>query len=178
MLRPQDRGLCCEILPTECRALEQALKRYPRMRCQCADGYQALRAQLPPPERRALVLIDPAYEEQGDDLAQALAAAGVALSRLANAVIALWYPIKTDRELTPWYARAREQLPAPSLVAELWIHPRDARVGLNGSGLLIANPPFQLDLEMQQWLPSLGAALGTTRHGGVSVRWISHEQPH
>ncbi len=175
-LRAQDRGLCCEIQAAECRALERALHPYPRMRCECIDGYQSLRAQLPPPERRALVMIDPPYEEQSGDLARAIAAIGEVLSRLANALIALWYPIKDERELSPWLARAAEELPVPALVAELWVHPRDARVGLNGSGLLIVNPPYRLDLEMQAWLPELGAALGTGRQGGTTVRWIAHEQ--
>ena len=67
-------------------------------------------------------------------------------------------------------------MPVPAMVSELWLHPRDSRVGLNGSGLLIVNPPYQLDLEMQQWLPELGVALGTTRQGGTMVRWIAHEQ--
>jgi 23S rRNA (adenine2030-N6)-methyltransferase len=175
-LRAQDRGLCCEIQAAECRALERALAPYPRMRCECADGYQSLRAQLPPLERRALVLIDPPYEEQSDDLARAIAAVGEVLSRLANAVIALWYPIKDERELSPWLARAADELPVPALVSELWLHPRDARVGLNGSGLLIVNPPYRLDLEMQEWLPELGAALGANRQGGTLVRWVAHEQ--
>jgi 23S rRNA (adenine2030-N6)-methyltransferase len=175
-LRAQDRGLCCEIQAAECRALERALGPYPRMRCECIDGYQGLRAQLPPLERRALVVIDPPYEEQSGDLARAIAAIGEVLSRLANAVIALWYPIKDERELSPWLARAAEELPVPALTSELWLHPRDARVGLNGSGLLIVNPPYRLDLEMQQWLPELGAALGAQRQGGTMVRWIAHEQ--
>jgi 23S rRNA (adenine2030-N6)-methyltransferase len=175
-LRAQDRGICCEIQAAECRALERALNIYPRMRCECVDGYQALGAHLPPPERRALVLIDPPYEEQADDLQRAGDGLGKALSRLANAVVALWYPIKDDRDLAPWLARMAARLPVPALVAELWLHPRDARVGLNGSGLLIANPPYQLDVEMAKWLPALGAALGATRQGGTSVRWIAHEQ--
>ena len=175
-LRAQDRGICCEIQAAECRALERALNIYPRMRCECVDGYQGLTAHLPPPERRALVLIDPPYEEQSDDLARAGEAIGKVLARLANAVVVLWYPIKDDRDLAPWLARMAGQLPAPALVAELWVHPRDARVGLNGSGLLIVNPPYQLDVEMQEWLPELGAALGATRQGGTTVRWIAHEQ--
>jgi len=175
-LRAQDRGICCEIQAAECRALERALNIYPRMRCECVDGYQALGAHLPPPERRALVLIDPPYEEQADDLQRAGDGIGKALTRLANAVVALWYPIKDDRDLAPWLARMAAQLPVPALVAELWLHPRDARVGLNGSGLLIANPPYQLDVEMAQWLPALGAALGATRQGGTQLRWIAHEQ--
>jgi 23S rRNA (adenine2030-N6)-methyltransferase len=175
-LRAQDRGICCEIQAAECRALERALNIYPRMRCECVDGYQALGAHLPPPERRALVLIDPPYEEQADDLQRAGDGIVKALARLANGVVALWYPIKDDRDLAPWLARMAAQLPVPALVAELWLHPRDARVGLNGSGLLIANPPYQLDVEMAKWLPALGAALGATRQGGTSVRWIAHEQ--
>ena len=175
-LRAQDRGLCCEIQAAECRALERSLSHYPRMRCECVDGYQGMRAQLPPPERRALVFIDPPYEEQTDDLARAIEAIAAGLSRLPNAVIALWYPIKDERELSPWLARAGEQLPVQAMVSELWLYPRDARVGLNGSGLLIVNPPYRLDLEMQQWLPVLGGALGTDRRGGTMIRWIAHEQ--
>lgn len=176
-LRRQDRGICCEIHAAECRALERALNLYPRVRCECVDGYQGLSAHLPPPERRALVLIDPPYEQQSDDLERAVAAIVKILARLANAVIMLWYPIKDDRELAPWLTRAAEQLPVPALVSELWIHPRDARVGLNGSGLLIVNPPYQLDVTMHAWLPELGAALGTKAQGGTIVRWVAHE-PH
>jgi 23S rRNA (adenine2030-N6)-methyltransferase len=175
-LRPQDRGLCCELQAAECRALERAITLYPRMRCECGDGYRSLEAHLPPAERRALLFLDPPYEEQGVELTRAVAAIGQALSRLANAVIALWYPIKDDRELNPWLTRTGQSLAVPALLAELWIYPRDARVGLNGSGLLIVNPPYQLDLEMAQWLPELGAALGATRQGGTQVRWIAHEQ--
>lgn len=175
-LRAQDRGLCCEIQAAECRALERALAPYPRMRCECVDGYQSLRAQLPPPERRALVLIDPPYEEQGGDLARAIDAVAEVLSRLANAVIALWYPIKDERALHPLLGQAAAELAVPALASEVWIHPRDARVGLNGSGLLILNPPYRLDLEMEQWLPELGAALDRQRQGGTMVRWIAHER--
>ncbi len=175
-LRPQDRGWCCEIQAAECRALERTLQAYPRMRCECADGYTGLGAHLPPPERRALVFIDPPYEEQGDDLLRAIAGIDAALQRLANAVIALWYPIKDEPGLAPWLTHLAARLAPPALVAELWVHPRDARVGLNGSGLLIINPPWQLDAEMRRWLPELGAALGAARQGGTLVQWIAHEQ--
>jgi 23S rRNA (adenine2030-N6)-methyltransferase len=175
-LRAQDRGLCCEIQAAEFRALERALKPYPRMSCECSDGYRSLRAHLPPLERRALVFIDPPYEQQLGELERALEAIGEILSRLANAVVALWYPIKDDRDLEPWLRRAGDTLTMPAVLCELWLHPRDARVGLNGSGLLIVNPPYRLDLEMQQWLPELGAALGARRQGGTMVRWIAHEQ--
>ena len=172
-LRPQDRGLCCEILPPECRALERALRDFPRMRCLCSDGFAALSAHLPPIERRALVLIDPPYEDTGADLARALEAIATILARLANAVIALWYPIKDARDLAPWLLRVAAQLSAPTLNAQLWVHQMDSRVALNGSGLLLVNPPYEFDTRMQLWLPELGAALGG-EPGGTAINWIKH----
>ncbi len=175
-LRPQDRGRCYELQAAECRALERLLQPYPRVSCECGDGYAALKSQLPPPERRALVFIDPPYEEQEQELARATAAAFAALARLANAVVMLWYPVKDQRSVDSWLQRISTHLPAPALVTELWLHPRDSRVALNGSGLLILNPPYQLDAGMRQWLPELGTALGADRHGGTRLEWIAHEQ--
>ena len=175
-LRAQDRGRCFEIQAPECRALERALHGYPRMSCVCGDGYEGLKSQLPPPERRALVCIDPPYEEQEQELTRGAAAIDTVLARLANAVVMIWYPIKDERALTPWLQRLSENLDVPALHAELWLHPRDSRVGLNGSGVLIINPPYQLDVEMRQWLPQLGSALGADRQGGTRIRWLAHEQ--
>jgi 23S rRNA (adenine2030-N6)-methyltransferase len=175
-LRPQDRGRCFELQAAECRALERVLQPYPRVACECGDGYAALKSQLPPPERRALVFIDPPYEEPEAELEHAAAAIQVALSRLANAVILLWYPVKDRRQLDPWLRRLAAGLAAPALTSELWLHPRDSRVGLNGSGLLIVHPPYQFDVRMRQWLPELGTALGADRQGGTELRWITHEQ--
>lgn len=194
-LREQDRAVCCEILPPECRALERALQGYPRVRCLCADGYATLSAHLPPAERRALVLIDPPYEEPSAELERGLSAVTAILARLPNAVIALWYPIKDARDLAPWLARVATQLAAPSahalagntptLNAQLWLHPCDSRVALNGSGLLLINPPFQFDLQLQRWLPELAAALGIAfavdggsdarQHSGAALNWLVHE---
>jgi 23S rRNA (adenine2030-N6)-methyltransferase len=174
-LRPQDRGVCCEIQPAECRALERALARHPRVRATCTDGYAAIAAQLPPRERRALLLIDPPYEEPRAELDAALGAARGAIERLANAVVALWYPIKDERALQPWLRRAGE-LAAPTLAAELWVHPRDSAVGLNGSGLLILNPPWQFAEGLQRWLPELGRRLDLAGHGGTAHRWIVHDR--
>jgi 23S rRNA (adenine2030-N6)-methyltransferase len=174
-LRAQDRGVCCEIEPAESRALQRALHPWPRLRAQCADGLQAVSAWLPPQEKRALVLIDPPYEDPDTEFAAALRATGAALQRLAGTVIAFWYPIKDQRTLTPWLDSVTEQVARPVLRTELWIHPCDSRVALNGSGLLIVNPPFQFDTQLAAWLPELRQALGTQAHGGTSVQWLVHE---
>jgi 23S rRNA (adenine2030-N6)-methyltransferase len=175
LLRAQDRGVCCEWLPPECRALQQALLPWPGMRALCADGPQSLRSQFPPRERRALLLIDPPYEDPATELDAALAITVEALTRLAGTVVALWYPIKDDRLLAPWLRRCAARLTVATLQCELWRHPRDSRVALNGSGLLIVNAPWQLDTQMQQWLPELGTLLGVDAQGGTAMRWLVQE---
>jgi len=171
-LRAQDRGICWEILPSECRALERALGGFRRMRAECADGYQQLSAVLPPRERRCLLLIDPPYENPAAEFDQALQHILASLQRLANTVVLMWYPIKDERTLTPWLARVERALPAPALSLELWIHPRDSRVGLNGSGLLLVNPPYQFDQRAALWQQELHATLDKAQHGGSALQWL------
>jgi 23S rRNA (adenine2030-N6)-methyltransferase len=169
-LRTQDRGLICELLPAECRALERALGGLRRVRVICADGFSQLRAVLPPRERRCLVLIDPPYENPAAELEQALRAAEEVLARLSNAVIALWYPIKDERTLVPWLARVEQALSAPAAMLELWLYPRDSRVGLNGSGLLLVNPPYRFVPQAELWQQELQALLDPQGRGGSATR--------
>lgn len=180
-LRAQDRAVLCELLPAECRALERSLAGLPRARAQCEDGYRALSASLPPPERRALVLIDPPYEQPPQEIEQALAAVRSVLGRLANAVIALWYPIKDERWLSGWQGRIGSQIGAPVTTLELWLYPRDARVALNGSGLLLVNPPYRFDEAARAWQGELRTVLEQARptaapSGGDAVRVLVSEQ--
>jgi 23S rRNA (adenine2030-N6)-methyltransferase len=175
LLRTQDRGVCWELLPSECRSLERALGGFRRVRIECADGYQQLSGVLPPRERRCLLLIDPPYERPAAELDQAIAAVVASLQRLANAVIAVWYPIKDERTLTPWLARVERAVSIPTLSLEMWVHPRDSRVGLNGSGLLVFNPPYQFDQRAMHWQAELQRVLGKPQQSGQSTRWLIAE---
>lgn len=176
-LRAVDRAICCELQAPECRALERALEQSQggarQVRAQQGDGWRAIGEHLPPHERRALLLIDPPYEEPAD-FERALAGAQRALQRLANATVLLWHPVKDQRDLAPWLARVAATLPAPLLSLELWLHPRDSTVALNGSGLLVANPPYQFDQQAASWLPELASLLGVGAQGGTSMKWLVH----
>lgn len=171
-LRPQDRAILAEILPAEARALELAVADNPRVRVEQGDGFERLRASLPPAERRGLTLIDPPYEETSHDFERVSAGIVEALRRFPTGVIAAWYPIKDEREITPWHAGLSQSVDCETLVAELWLYPRDSRVGLNGSGLLIVNPPYLLAERMRVWLPELQAQLDSGQAGGTSVRTL------
>jgi 23S rRNA (adenine2030-N6)-methyltransferase len=174
-LRSQDRGLCCELLPSECRSLERTLGGFRRMHVECSDGYRRLAAALPPRERRCLLLIDPPYENPAADQQAALDAVTVALQRLANTVIALWYPVKDERAVMPWLARVERTVTAPTLGLEFWLYPRDSRAGLNGSGLLIFNPPYQFEQRSALWQAELLRTLDKSRLGGQTTRWLIEE---
>ncbi|HVP33035.1 MAG TPA: 23S rRNA (adenine(2030)-N(6))-methyltransferase RlmJ [Steroidobacteraceae bacterium] len=181
-LRPQDRAVCVELQGSEAHALEGELAKlgaaHPgaRLRAERADGFALLRAALPPPERRALVFIDPPYEEARGEFARVAAAVADGLERFATGVFAAWYPIKEQRVAAAWHADWLRHIAAPTLASELWLYPRDSRVALNGSGLLIVNPPWQIEQRMRTWLAELGACLSVGSSGGTQVRMLSQSR--
>jgi 23S rRNA (adenine2030-N6)-methyltransferase len=168
-LRSQDRGILSELIPTEARLLERELEVNPRLRVERAEGFERLRAWLPPTERRGLIFIDPPYEESGADFERATSAIVDALQRFSTGVYAAWYPIKDEREVRAWHDTFARAVRAETLVSEMWLYPRDSKVALNGSGMLIVNPPYQLAERMAVWLPELQAQLDTGHPGGTSV---------
>jgi 23S rRNA (adenine2030-N6)-methyltransferase len=168
-LRAQDRGILIEIQPPEAHALERAVSHHANVRVELGDGYELLRAHMPPVERRGLVLIDPPYEDSNRDFERARAAIDDVLQRFATAVIMLWYPIKEARDTQLWRKRLGASLRQPLLVSELWVHPCDSRIALNGSGLIIIHPPYQIAPRMQIWLPQLVGMLDAAGSGGCLV---------
>lgn len=173
-LRPQDRAVFVEKQPAEAHALESALGRVASsVRIERGDGFERLRAWLPPPERRGLIFLDPPYEETRADFARVTEAIAGGLRRFATGVFAAWYPIKEERASAGWQAELARSVSAPVLASELWLYPRDSRVALNGSGLLIVNPPYLTAERMQVWLPELLQCLAAGPSAGSSVRMLS-----
>lgn len=173
-LRPADRAVWIELLPAEARALERALPhsgaQAQRLRVESGDGFERMRAWLPPRERRGLTFIDPPYEETRRDFDLVRRAAAEALRRFHTGIVAIWYPIKDERDAAVWRAAITAELDCELLASELSLYPRDSRVALNGSGMLILNPPHQLAARMEVWLPQLHACLDLGHGGEASVR--------
>jgi 23S rRNA (adenine2030-N6)-methyltransferase len=169
-LRPGDRGALCELEPKEAAALRGELKRDDRFAVHDRDGYEALGALLPPREKRGLVLIDPPYE-QPDEFDRLLAALTGALQRWPGGVYAVWYPIKHGDAASRFVARMAATGVRRQLVAELCLRPDDSPVGLNGAGLLVVNPPWQLDARLAEALPWLHERLAVAAGGGRPGRW-------
>jgi len=169
-LRAQDRAVLVEIVPAQARALEQAIASHSKVRVEQGDGFARLRAHLPPRERRGLLFIDPPYEETRQDFERVRTAVSEALQRFETGMIAAWYPIKDESDTATWHALFKGSLGREALVSELWLYPRDSRVGLNGSGVLIVNPPYLFAERARDWLGELHGRLDAQGAGGFSVQ--------
>ena len=144
-LRAVDRLVFFETQREEAGLLRKALEApgtaTRRMRVENGDGFAGLRALLPPPERRGCVLIDPPFEER-EDFARVSAAVADALQRFESAVLLLWLPLKLRADFDAWYTKLRARTDRPMLASLLWMHPCDSRAALNGSALVLVNPPY------------------------------------
>jgi len=174
-LRPQDRALFVELMPAEARAAEREIDSLGRVRTEIGDGYAALKAFLPPEERRGLVLIDPPYESL-DELKLMLQAFTDAYRRWASGIFLMWYPIRSATQRSMVHARF-EALQIPKMLfADLAIHPDDAGVGLAGSGLMIVNPPYGTDEYLREAYTAIHSGIAAPGAGYVEVARLTPER--
>ena len=182
MLRPQDRLACCELHPDDIPPLRRLFARDPQVAVHHRDAWEALGALLPPPsrERRALVLIDPPYEAE-DEFARLAEGMAQAHRRMPGAVLAAWYPIKHRAPPRAFHTSLREaRMRAPGLsdivAAELWLRAPLDPTRLNGSGLIVVNPPFGFEDAARAMLAALHDRLADGEDGaGYDVLRIADE---
>lgn len=178
-LREQDRLAACELQPDEAAALKELFANDARVAVHARDGYGAIKAMLPPKLgntkfARGLVLIDPPYEVQDNEYPQIISTVREALERWPQATYAIWYPIKLRRSLQPFFRKAAA-LPGKSvLLAELQIRADDSPLRLNGSGLVIVNPPWKFDQQLAPALPLLKKVLGEAS-AQTRLEWLKTE---
>lgn len=155
VLRPQDRLRLFELHPTDHKLLAAHLGSQPHTEVHHADGFAALKAQLPPPSRRGVVLIDPPYEIK-TDYAKVIAAVREALSRFAECVIMVWYPHVQRLEAQQLAQRLKGSAPKGWLHVRMTVQPPAERgFGLLGSGMFVINPPWVLHDTLQGVMPWL-----------------------
>ncbi len=172
LMRPQDQLRLFELHPTDHALLADAFAGDRQVMVQHADGFASLKAQLPPPSRRGLLLIDPSYEIK-TDYAAVVAACREALSRFAEGVVMVWYPQLDLREAAQLPQRLKAV--ADAQAKKGWLHarltvaePNERGFGLLGSGLFVINPPHTLAPALRAALPVLVRLLG--QHAGAGHR--------
>jgi 23S rRNA (adenine2030-N6)-methyltransferase len=179
MSRPQDRLRLFELHPADSKILADNFRKVEahkaeqgerargrRVMIERGDGFNSLKALLPPPSRRALVLVDPPYEVK-DDYRRVKDALEEALGRFPSGLFAVWYPVLQRME-SRQFADRLKRLPAKEwLNVTLTIStPGPDGVGLHSSGMFVLNPPYTLEPMLREVLPYLVKVLG--KDGGAT----------
>lgn len=176
LMRPGDSAQLCELQPGEAAALKQLMHGDERMHVHQRDGYEALKALVPPKEKRGLVLIDPPFEAQDAEFRTIEKALKDALQRWPTGIYAIWYPIKLRSHVQPFHRWLSKCGAKRVLMAELLLQSDDASLRLNGAGVAIVNAPWKLDETLRDMLKVLPKLLG--KEGGnaeYKLKWLIDE---
>jgi 23S rRNA (adenine2030-N6)-methyltransferase len=178
--QPRDRLWLFELHPSDSKALAGHVEQLPDQRqvaVQREDGFEGLRALLPPPSRRGLVLIDPSYEIKNDYGRVALCIQE-SLKKFATGTYMAWYPViprpeahELPRRLKtlanqagkPWLHAVLNIGQSPERTEVVLPGEKAQRPGLTASGVFLVNPPHTLKAALQEALPPLLEVLGRGR---------------
>ncbi len=165
LLRPQDRLRLYEMHPTDVDLLGKTFQADKRIIVTRGDGFASLKSLLPPPPRRALVLMDPSYEDK-TDYNQVVTALKEGIKRFPTGTYALWYPQLARPEARRLPERLRALHGVDWLDVSLAVKKAaPGEPGMHGSGMFVVNPPWTLADTLRQCLPVLGQALGVEGRG-------------
>jgi 23S rRNA (adenine2030-N6)-methyltransferase len=160
LVRPTDQLRLFEKHPTDYRILASYLGDQKGVQVHDSDGFDGLKGQLPPPQRRSVVLMDPSYEGTGD-YGRVVHSLRDAMQRFAEGVYCVWYPQVQKVEASELPRRLQAMAPKGWLHVRLTVQEPDSQgFGLAGSGMFIFNPPYTLHDEMVELLPWLVDVLG------------------
>ncbi|AWW60859.1 23S rRNA (adenine(2030)-N(6))-methyltransferase RlmJ [Pasteurellaceae bacterium 12591] len=174
MLRPQDRALLTELHPSDYPLLRNNFKEFDNVTTKRYNGFQQLKATLPPKERRGLVLIDPPYELK-EDYDLVVNAIEEGYKRFATGIYAIWYPVVL-RQQTKRILKGLEKTGIRKILQiELAVRPDSDQRGMTASGMIVINPPWTLTQQMQNILPYLTDVLVPEGTGSWTVKWITPE---
>ncbi|MDO1530049.1 23S rRNA (adenine(2030)-N(6))-methyltransferase RlmJ [Fulvimonas sp. R45] len=173
-LRHGDSLHACELHPDEAARLRELFHGDARVHVHQRDGYAALKALLPPREKRGLVLVDPPYEQDAE-YASIEKALKEALQRWPGGIYAVWYPVKLRSQVQPFLRKLRHSGAKRVLRAELLVHPDDTPLRLNGSGMAIFNAPWKLDEALREPLRALARLLSQERPATWTLDWLLQE---
>lgn len=173
-LREQDRALLTELHPNDFPLLRNEFAKHSNVVTKRENGFQQLKSALPPKEKRGLILIDPPYEIK-EDYELVVKAITEGYKRFATGVYAIWYPVVL-RQHTKRIVKGLEATGIRKILQiELAIRPDSDQRGMTASGMIVINPPWQLESQMKKVLPYLTNVLVPEGTGSWSVNWITPE---
>ena len=174
LLREQDKINLTELHPTDYPLLRQEFSKDKRARVLREDGFSQLKSKLPPESRRGIVLIDPSYEIK-DDYQKIPKALLEAYKRFATGIYLIWYPV-VSRTQTQKMIDEIVNLGIKKISQfEFTIKPDNNQKGMTASGMIVINPPWKLQQQMQTIMPWLKNTLDTEKTGNYFIKELVPE---
>jgi 23S rRNA (adenine2030-N6)-methyltransferase len=159
LIRAGDKLKLFELHSTDFTLLREHFAGQRAISMQHVDGFAGLKASLPPPPRRGLVLIDPSYELK-EDYSHVYNAVKDSLVRFAQGTYLIWYPVLSRPEWWRMLERL-QRLDVTWLNVSLTVAEPDVDgFGMLGSGLFVINPPWVLESQLREVMPYLLKTLG------------------
>ena len=174
LLREYDQLQLTELHSSDFPMLRNEFQKDDRARLARADGYQQLKSKLPPLSRRGLILIDPPYEIKSDYQA-VVQGIQEGYKRFGTGVYALWYPVVLRQQIKRMFNELQATGIRRILQIELGVRPDSDRFGMTASGMVVINPPWKLEQQMNNVLPWLQKVLVPSGTGHHKVSWIVPE---
>ncbi|MEJ6069845.1 23S rRNA (adenine(2030)-N(6))-methyltransferase RlmJ, partial [Psychrobacter sp. 16-Bac2893] len=174
------RGEAFEAKASEYDALNYQLHKLP-IGIHHRNAFEGIAAVIPPKEKRGLIFLDPPYEQEHKDFTRLIDLLVHSYNKWPQGTYALWFPIKNIDAVELFYKKLKRTEMRRQLVCELNIYPKDIAVGLNGTGLLVINPPWQFDNQAREILRFLQPVLKVadapdlTPDSATTVRWLVGE---
>lgn len=174
LLREHDQLSLTELHPTDYPLLRAEFSRDHRAQVSKGDGYQQLKAKLPPTSRRGLILMDPSYELKSDYEA-VVKSIVEGYKRFATGTYAIWYPVVLRQQVKRMVSQLEATGIRKILQIELAVRPDSDQRGMTASGMIVINPPWKLEAQMKKVMPWLHQSLVPEGTGHTLVEWIVPE---
>ncbi|AGF74363.1 putative DNA methylase protein [Bartonella australis AUST/NH1] len=176
LLRKQDRLTAIELHREDYQTLASNFAGDYQTKVIHLDGWLSLNSHLPPKEKRGLILIDPSFEKP-DEFSRLIKWVVKAYRRFPGGIYALWYPVKHDKEINNFlYTLIQTKIPK---ILQLEMHIRKSSIPptMNGSGMIVINPPYLLEEEIEKLTPLLVTRLGKNKNAQIIHKWIQEDIP-
>lgn len=147
--------------------------------CLQENGFDLLKSKLPPREKRAIILIDPAYEKNhnliSNDYQDAINSLQDGQRRFANGIYLLWYPIieGDEKNLANFYQKINE-LKFEKITQIIFDIGKNSEFPkkMHACGMFIFNMPWQVDEKINLYFPKILKALKKSEESFFSIKNI------
>ncbi|WP_062064790.1 23S rRNA (adenine(2030)-N(6))-methyltransferase RlmJ [Cellvibrio sp. OA-2007] len=175
LMRGIDRLYLHELHPADYQFLRDCMRDDKRIKVADEDGFAGLQALLPPPDRRALVLIDPSYEVKSDyqHLIKQLIQAH---KRFATGTYAIWYPVVLRQRIDEMELALKKSGIKNIQLMEFGLQADNPEYGMTSSGMIVINPPWTLWRAMEEALPWLVNQLSENGKGFYRLEQLVAEK--